>query len=101
MQIVIFAQSVEKGSVTHKLFTGEKQLQAWADELEKTQPQTLEEAWDAMDVLLRAERDEAVLRLIPHLDELICTSNYRGDSTMRSSHNRIADTLWHLPPEHK
>ena len=57
----------QEDSVASKLFSGEKRLQAWADELEKTQPETLAEVWDALEVFLRAERDEAALRLFPRI----------------------------------
>ncbi|MCL1856248.1 MAG: hypothetical protein FWF84_01200 [Kiritimatiellaeota bacterium] len=61
----------QKESVAHRLFSGERQLQAWADELENAQPETLEEAWEVMEVLLRAKRDEAALRLMPQVYALV------------------------------
>ena len=94
-----FAQYVGKGSVTQKLFSGEKQLQAWADELEKTQPQTPAEVWDALEVLVRAERDEAVLRLMPHVCEVLLASHYNETCDAKAPHNRLANVLLRLPPE--
>ena len=66
-----FAQDMKRDSVEGKLFFGEKQLKPWADELENVLPETLAEAWDALEVLLRAERDEAALRLMPHIYTLV------------------------------
>ena len=73
-----FAQGQELDGVARKLFSGEKQLQPWADEMEKAQPQTLTEAWTALEVLLRAERDEAALRLLPSVYALHLKSGTVG-----------------------
>ena len=88
----------EKGGVAHQLFTGKKQLHAWADELEKAQPETLAEVWDAMEVLLRAERYEALTPLIPLAYQLSLKTNALEKYDARRS--MIAVWLCRLPPEH-
>lgn len=92
-----FAQVTEKDSVAYKLLVGEKQLQPWADELEKQQPETLNEAWDAMEVFLRAKRDEAVIQLLPRAYEFYSQSESFGKYDPRR--NAISDALLKLSPE--
>ncbi|MCL1856247.1 MAG: hypothetical protein FWF84_01195 [Kiritimatiellaeota bacterium] len=65
-------------SVAHRLFSGERQLQAWADEVENCQPETLEEAWEVMEVLLRAERDEAFRQVMPKVYALLLKERVSG-----------------------
>ena len=93
-----FAQYAIDGSVALRLLSGERQLQQWADEVENAAPpDALAEAWDALEVLLRAERDEAALRLSPRLKPLLAKE---GASTERGSQQENFITmLCKLPAE--
>ncbi|MCL1919668.1 MAG: hypothetical protein FWG50_01100 [Kiritimatiellaeota bacterium] len=97
----VFADDASQhDSVARKLFLGEKRLQPWADEMEKVTPKTLAEAWDVMEVLLRAERDETVLRLIPRVYELALQEDMRQQSSqLRNRQAQVLEMLCALPPE--
>lgn len=89
------AGEADRSSVAQQLFTGEKNLETWADELENVQPETIDEAWDAMEVLLRAKRDEAVARLIPQAYALFPRTEWLGRYEPRR--RAVVNLLENLP----
>lgn len=91
----VLAGAEQRSGVEHKLLSGERQLQAWADEAENAQPQTLNEAWDTLEVLIRAERDDAAIRLMPRVYALYLNAEafYKYDPKL----GRIGNSLLRLP----
>ena len=93
----VFAQVANKDSVAWKLLSGEKQLQNWADEMENARPETLDEAWDALEVLLRAERDDAAIRFLPRLKTLGLKEGPTWHNGSRQA--RVTEALCNVPAE--
>ena len=87
-----------KNSVAWKLLSGREQLQPWADEMEKADPKKIAEAWDAMEVLLRAERYDAALRLIPRAHKLFL--ELKNSEKYDLDRKYIVRLISHLPDEH-
>jgi len=52
------------GNIVRMLLHGEKELQAWADELDAASPQTPQDVWITFLVSCRAGRDETVCRML-------------------------------------
>lgn len=68
--------------ITLPLFKGERDLVRWADELEKSTPQTPKELWTKYEVCLRAGRDDTVVHLLPVIRDLFVSvpkSRHYGD----------------------
>jgi hypothetical protein len=57
--------------IAQQLASGKRNLAQWADELEKTTPQTPKELWTKYEVCVRAGRHEAAIKLLPVLRDLI------------------------------
>ena len=94
----VFAQKIVKGDVAMWLLTGETQLQSLAEKMAKSELYRIDEAWKALEVLCRAERDEDAIRLMPRVYELFPQSDSLSgeyDPALVNFKERIS----RLPPE--
>ena len=78
------AQKFFDENVAIVLIKGERDLHEWADELERTEPQSPQDVWTTFQVCLRAGRDETACKMMPLLFNMI-------DSLPPESDNRSTD----------
>ena len=87
------------------LIKGERDLHEWADELERTEPQSPQDVWTTFQVCLRAGRDETACKMMPLLFNMVDSLPPETDSRALLDRFLLIGKLHrllnekHLPPE--